>query len=50
MKFDNIFKNSPILTAISTNNIILYEINFTLKSLRHIQGFDYKKNIQQVIS
>ncbi|CAG8677989.1 14116_t:CDS:2 [Funneliformis caledonium] len=49
MKFDNVLKNSPVLTAISTNSATPYEVDFTLKSLKHIQGSDYKENIQQVI-
>ena len=49
MKFDNVLENSPVLTTISTNNATPYEVNFTLKSLRHIQGSDHKESIQQVI-
>ena len=49
MKFDNVLENSPVLIAISTNNVIPYEVNFTLESLRYIQGSDYKESIQQVI-
>jgi hypothetical protein len=49
MKFDNVLENSPVLTAISTNNATPYEVNFTLESLRHIQGSDHKESIQQVI-
>ncbi len=49
MKFDNVLENSPVLTAISTNSATPYEVDFTLESLKHIQGSDHKENIQQVI-
>ncbi|CAG8753011.1 992_t:CDS:1, partial [Funneliformis caledonium] len=49
MKFDNVLENSPVLTAIFTNSAIPYEVDFTLESLKHIQGSDHKENIQQVI-
>ncbi|CAG8648866.1 11577_t:CDS:2 [Funneliformis caledonium] len=49
IKFDNVLENSPVLTAISTNSAIPYEVDFTLKSLKHIQGSDHKENIQQII-
>ncbi|CAG8682875.1 16348_t:CDS:2, partial [Funneliformis caledonium] len=47
--FDNVLENSPVLTAISNNSTTLYEVDFTLESLKHIQGSDQKENIQQVI-
>ena len=49
MKFDNVLEKSPVLTAIESSTTPC-EVNFTLESLRHIQGSDHKENIQQVIS
>jgi len=48
MKFDNVLENSPVLTAIESSATPC-EVNFTLESLRYIQGSDHKENIQQVI-
>ena len=45
MKLDDVLENSPVLIAISTNNVTPYEVDFTFESLRHIQGSDHKKNI-----
>jgi hypothetical protein len=49
MKLDDILKDSPILSAIkppTNDTAIPYEINFTLQSLKHIQGSEYKENVQ----
>ncbi len=45
MKFDNVFESSPILTAIKSNNTTPCETNFTLESLRCMQGPGYEENI-----
>lgn len=49
-RFDTVLENSPVLTAIeSPNNTPPREVNFTLESLRHIQGSGHKENIQKII-
>ena len=49
-RFDTVLENSPVLTAIESPNNTTCEVNFTLKSLKHIQGSDHKENIQKIIS
>ena len=48
-RFDIVLENSPVLTAIESPNNTTCEVNFTLKSLKHIQGSDHKENIQKII-
>ena len=48
-RFDTVLENSPVLTAIESPNNTTCEVNFTLKSLKHIQGSDHKENIQKII-
>jgi len=48
-RFDTVLENSLVLTAIESPNNTTCEVNFTLKSLKHIQGSDHKENIQKII-
>ncbi len=49
MKFDNVLESLPVLIVIKSNNTILCETNFTLESLRRMQGHGYEENIQKII-
>jgi hypothetical protein len=50
MKLDVAFKNSPVLTAIKPSSEAATTVDFTLQSLRRLQGsFHNERNIQQII-
>src|SRR5204862_5916734 len=49
MKLDNVLENSPVLTAIKSTTPPLLAVNFTLQSLRNLQGPYHKEDAQQVI-
>src|SRR5437763_14185640 len=46
LKFDNIVENSPVLIAIESSTPC--EVNFTLKSLRHMQGQTISKTFNKL--
>lgn len=52
MKLNDVLDNSPVLTAIKPSteaSTMQLTVDFTLQSLRHLQGSCHKENIQQII-